>query len=129
MNRLMILADEIKGYTKTMTDKLDPLVDTAIETFNELKTTSLRLNSAANKFMDATKSVSNFLGYFNIFKGLNPPENNGGLISGLLSGISIFSGLIKANKAKKEKKKAEAEAKAEAKVKEEAEASKEKNNE
>ncbi|MBQ7257852.1 MAG: hypothetical protein IJS60_09205 [Abditibacteriota bacterium] len=107
MNRVMVLVDEVKAQTKVISQKVDPLVDTAIETFNELKATSIRLNNAANKFVDATKSVGNFLSFFNIFKGLTPSENNKGLISGILSGVSIFSGLIKANKAKKEKKKQE----------------------
>ena len=62
--------------------------------------------------MDVTGSVSHFLNYFNIFKGLTPGGKNKGFMSGLLSGISIFSGLIKSNKANKEKTKNETEANA-----------------
>ena len=97
MKRVMVLLDEVKVYTKTVTTRIDPLIDTAIVTFHELNATSKRLNAVANKIMDVTGSVSHFLNYFNIFKGLTPGGKNKGFMSGLLSGISIFSGLIKSS--------------------------------
>ena len=101
--KIIMLVEEIKAQTKVISDKLDPLVNSAVGAFRELKDSTSKLNQLIGNFTETTNNIINFMSGFSILRGLIPGKKFG-FWSGVASGLNIIGGIKKAADKKKRKK-------------------------
>ena len=90
LNSVTKLVAEVKKSTETFTEKIDPLIQSAITTFEDVKNTAQTMNSVATKIQEATDILNVLINTAKVVAGLIPISRNAkGFFSGLCSVFNV----------------------------------------
>lgn len=102
MLNILNMVREVKDYSKKLVDKIDPLADTASQTLKDISKVAAGINESVSKFASIAGSIASFFSCFGIIGSLLPVGKKKGFISGIISGLNIWSALKKQKSNKKE---------------------------
>lgn len=87
LGNIMLLINELKAQTKLLSNKLDPLVNSAVDALKDFKEVTNKINIVASNLSEIGSSIAGIISFLNIFNMFK--IGKGGFFSGIKTGMNV----------------------------------------